>query len=221
MVVSATAQTRITYKLKSKDLPVVGEAEYIAKTREAAESFVFYLDIQNDKSHFYFLNEMAVDTDQNPFHRNMAIAMHVGGEEFWTDKSTGKQVVKTQNRKNVVSALITPQWKITDETKKIDKYDCFKAEYVFNYMNSHGFNASRTITAWFAPEIPFSFGPSKFFGLPGLILELDDDFMTVYVATSVETKINLPQINLPKDTVDKTENDKQAKETMERINSRK
>ena len=31
-----------------------------------------------------------------------------------------------------------------------------------------------TVTAWYAPEIPVSQGPENYYGLPGLILEVND-----------------------------------------------
>jgi len=31
-----------------------------------------------------------------------------------------------------------------------------------------------TVTAWYAPEIPVSQGPDNYWGLPGLILEVND-----------------------------------------------
>lgn len=56
-------------------------------------------------------------------------------------------------------------WEITEETKKIDELNCYKAVGEFR---------GRKYTAWFAPEIPVSFGPFKFNGLPGLIITLND-----------------------------------------------
>jgi GLPGLI family protein len=42
------------------------------------------------------------------------------------------------------------------------------------------------IVAWFSPEIPVSLGPSIFGGLPGLILAVERNGETAYVATSVK-----------------------------------
>jgi GLPGLI family protein len=49
------------------------------------------------------------------------------------------------------------------------------------------------VTAWYAPDIPVRFGPIGYGGLPGLILELQNESATFYV-----TKINLNQILHPK-----------------------
>ena len=35
------------------------------------------------------------------------------------------------------------------------------------------------MSAWFTPEIPVSTGPSMYGGLPGLILEINDDRTTM------------------------------------------
>lgn len=57
-------------------------------------------------------------------------------------------------------------WKLSTEKKKIDQYQVQKATSRWG---------GRNWTAWFSTEIPFSDGPCKFSGLPGLIMELSDD----------------------------------------------
>lgn len=57
-------------------------------------------------------------------------------------------------------------WKLENETKKVGKFKLQKATTDFG---------GREWTAWFDPEIPFSEGPFKFRGLPGLIFEIGDE----------------------------------------------
>lgn len=57
-------------------------------------------------------------------------------------------------------------WKVSNETKTILSYACQKAT-----LNFRG----RNYTAWFTTDIPVNDGPWKFSGLPGLILNVEDD----------------------------------------------
>lgn len=61
--------------------------------------------------------------------------------------------------------LLPQEWELTDSTKRILGYDCYKAETTYR---------GRKWTAWFTPEIPLHDGPWKLCGLPGLILEAID-----------------------------------------------
>ena len=58
------------------------------------------------------------------------------------------------------------QWEIKDEKIKIGAYNCNKAITKFR---------GRNYTVWYTDEIPISFGPWKFHGLPGLIIKMVDD----------------------------------------------
>lgn len=58
------------------------------------------------------------------------------------------------------------KWIILNESKEIGGISCQKAKGIFG---------GRNYTVWFAESIPFSSGPWKLIGLPGLILSASDD----------------------------------------------
>lgn len=57
-------------------------------------------------------------------------------------------------------------WELQQEQKRIGEFNCFKATTKFKKNN---------YIAWFTSEIPLSYGPWKFNGLPGIILEISDE----------------------------------------------
>lgn len=90
-----------------------------------------------------------------------------------------------------------PQWKLASETKQIGQFTCYKATYEKKDTNIDWGNIFRrgdnqkkkdstktkenkpkpektvVVTAWYSPQIPVSAGPAEYWGLPGLILELN------------------------------------------------
>ena len=61
------------------------------------------------------------------------------------------------------------KWKLLPETKIIQGYTCYKAIH----KTKRPIQTYDEVIAWYAPGIPFSFGPAEYEGLPGLILELE------------------------------------------------
>jgi GLPGLI family protein len=89
-------------------------------------------------------------------------------------------------------------WKLSQEKKKIGIYTCYKATKKDFFIGSSGNQIPRNITAWYSPEIPYSFGPLKYNGLPGLILELSNDKVTffakkIYLNIKEKTSIEKPK----------------------------
>lgn len=56
-------------------------------------------------------------------------------------------------------------WKVLNEKEKIGAYNTQKATVDFG---------GRKWTAWFSTDLPFQDGPYKFYGLPGLIVKIED-----------------------------------------------
>lgn len=121
-------------------------------------------------------------------------------------------------------------WVLVDESKVIGKYLCFKAtatrevESMSMSFNSDDEESSeemkketetQTIIAWYTTDIPISNGPSEFWGLPGLILELHDGEDMQYVCTKIvmnskdKTEISAP-------TKGKVVNQEEFEEIMEK-----
>ena len=75
----------------------------------------------------------------------------------------------------------TTAWKLTDETKMIQKLPCMKA----TFEDTTG--RKRSIEAWFTTAIPYSIGPESFGGLPGMILEISiNDGEMTYVVQKID-----------------------------------
>lgn len=79
-------------------------------------------------------------------------------------------------------------WELSEETKKIGNYTAQKASFT-KIVDSRRFSTGMTemenvkdtlqVTVWFTPEIPVSHGPEYYYGLPGLILEVQNQGRTL------------------------------------------
>jgi GLPGLI family protein len=81
-------------------------------------------------------------------------------------------------------------WEITQDTATIFNYSCQKAKVRFR---------GRNYEVWFAPEIPVNDGPWKFFGLPGLIVKVEDtDRLIAFECVGLQYLENPYAIAIPK-----------------------
>ena len=61
-----------------------------------------------------------------------------------------------------------------EEDKKADEAKEKNKDKKTNFMDDFDLPKEITITAWYTPEIPVNQGPESYWGLPGLILEVND-----------------------------------------------
>ncbi|MEG1026412.1 MAG: GLPGLI family protein [Flavobacterium sp.] len=87
---------------------------------------------------------------------------------------------------------LTIDWKLTTDKKEIQGLICSKATTTFR---------GRNWTVWYYPGIPVVYGPWKFYGLPGLMVELTEDtnrFAFVLTEIIEEPVTSMENLNLKK-----------------------
>ncbi|WP_179349324.1 GLPGLI family protein [Winogradskyella pacifica] len=88
-------------------------------------------------------------------------------------------------------------WILTKDTLKIDNYLCYKATTTYTIENTKG-KHTLEVVVWYAPEIPIPYGPDGYGGLPGLILQLDNNgILTSLKKIEFFKKDNKIDIELP------------------------
>jgi GLPGLI family protein len=77
------------------------------------------------------------------------------------------------------------------------------------------------VTAWYTPQIPVSQGPGDFWGLPGLILEVNTDKTTILCSKIIMNPQQKVQIKAPEkgDVVSRQEYNETVKKKMEEMRS--
>lgn len=89
-------------------------------------------------------------------------------------------------------STININWELHSDQKEIQGLNCKKATTLFR---------GRKWIVWYCPDIPVVYGPWKFYGLPGLIVEATEDSNRfAFVLTEILEKPTtvLPNLNLSK-----------------------
>jgi len=81
----------------------------------------------------------------------------------------------------ISSKLNARKWILTQDSKTIGSYLCYKATSTLVTKNSVG-TFYKPVIAWYAPKLPVPYGPKGYGGLPGLILQLTEGDFTFYVS---------------------------------------
>ena len=101
------------------------------------------------------------------------------------------------DRKYIVkSSPDSIDWILKEDSKVINGYECKKA-VLQKIRNNILVNDTLTTIAWYAPSITLPIGPSRYIGLPGIIVELHEKTTSYYLNTIEfleEVKIDLNAI---------------------------
>lgn len=120
-----------------------------------------YGDMFSDRTH-----EDSIITFKPPIYLNRIIVKRPAIDSLYYYKEDGNNFYCIQD------VLQQTSWELTEESKVILDFNCQKAIGKFK---------NRLYTVWYTPEIPYADGPWKFSGLPGLILEVENQDKTFII----------------------------------------
>lgn len=177
--------------------------------------------------------------------RMMSSMMGGGGTYYKNVKEKKYTVDKDFMGKEflVKDTLTNYKWQMTEETREIGGYTCYKATAVVpvsktdfrnyrpkkeedkkaeekttetktengtekktSFLSEIDLPKEMTVTAWYAPEIPVAQGPEGYWGLPGLILEVNDGKTIILCSKIVlnpKEKVEIKAPNKGKETTQK------------------
>ena len=186
----------------------------VVKIVEFANKQQFELSFNKNQSSFKLINKLNSTDQKEDYLEKVSRLAFTSNSQIFVDKNK-KTVLNDDNEGMLFTEKFdTEKWQILNDTRKIDNYDCYKAIFKEEFLTRNGEKTSREIVAWFAPSLPYSYGPKKFYGLPGLILELTEK-NTTYLATKIELFEKEFVISFPKGkTITKEEYDKKLKAQM-------
>lgn len=153
--------------------------------------------------------------------RGSTFASELEGELYKNNQT--KKYLKAEefaNKNYIISDVLKNyNWDLTQESKKIGGYTCYKAisitkvtkkelqeyevEKVKQSKNKTSFfnlekPKDKIITVWYNPEIPVSHGPNQYWGLPGLIMEVFENNLIILCSKVILNPKDKKSIKAPK-----------------------
>lgn len=188
----------IDFELKSKSAEI---NSVMGKMYEEANKQSFTLEFNVMKSSFILNNflELTNNDDQNKKRiSNLASMLVTSDFNYYLDLNTNTVVLEKKDGVLIQKGYEIKKWEITTESKTIGDYLCYKAVYINNYIGRDGKEKNMPVVAWFAPSLPYSYGPKDYNGLPGLIVQLQERKTIYYAALISLTKDKEVKVDFPK-----------------------
>ena len=136
----------------------------------------YALNFKNDESYYY---------KKPALEEQGLMDSRAGSTPYYTNNASDTIVELSRSLGKIAHKPL--DWEITSKTKKIGEYICRQAKTTEKRFNRQGHIFYEDVIAWFTPEIPLSFGPKYYKGLPGLILQIEHK---EYTLTAIKINLN-------------------------------
>lgn len=211
---SGTVVYAVQIDVSGVDVPK-NNSDFIAEMITKAKNQQYELMFNKSQSSFKLVDDLSEHSDSENKMAGIARAAFGSSRDIYIDYNSKVEIEQEDNGILIENKFDTSNWELTTESKKIANYLCYKAIKRIPFTDRNGLPKVNEIVAWFAPSLPYGYGPKSFYGLPGLILELTR-IRTTFLATKIviedkkELKIKFPVGK----TTTKAAYDKQLKAQM-------
>lgn len=196
----SSQNSKITYSANLHN-PKKSKADFIKTHTKNASYMKFELLFNKEKSYFKYIENLFIDNaldttiSTSPKLTRVLLGYYSPFYQNQKKQSYYTKLLDYQHY-NVSQVKKTTNWIITEEQKNIKGYVCKKA---YNKIFNKRSGKYITNYAWFTEEIPHSYGPIGFGGLPGVILEFHKGKSASYYAEKIiinsctDIPLDLPQ----------------------------
>lgn len=199
---------------ENKNLSMDTKQRIIDITKNVKPDF-YELNFSGNESYYFFDKDL-----ESP--NNSYLNSKAGRNPFYINLSSNT-IIEDSRIFGFVSQKHL-DWKITNEAKTIGKFKCYKAITTETLYSRQGHYYDREVVAWFTPEIPVSFGPKNYVGLPGLVLKVKRKEFTI-TAIKIDLnpdgdKLKIKRVGEDENVISQKEMDERIAEMMEDYNKR-
>ena len=169
-------------------------------------TMIFQLRFNESRSVFELRPQLRLDTE-NKYLYNLAVLHTQANRRYALNQATRdrryeRPTTAGDSLYHVIEPYVKYDWQLHDTTQAVAGYSCRKATYEYTFVDLDDVEKRVHVTAWYAPDLPYPYGPAGYDGLPGLILELTFvlNQARTYRATSVRIDQNsserVPELGL-------------------------
>lgn len=159
VIYNVSLKPRDLFKIATNDKISEKDKQTVSTIIKNTNDVEFVLKFTKNESLYKIIDKMESDADQKI---NLTRVVAGGNNIYYIDNSTNTFLYQKEDGGGFwLIDYLPSKWVLTQETKQIGAYLCYKA--ILNKESNF---------AWYTPEIPVNFGPQKYHGLPGLILEV-------------------------------------------------
>lgn len=178
----------------------ISQRRMFKRVKSILDSKTFRLEFNKNESLFQSQKSMSIKNDNDDPVLRIADLLAKDSKIYYTnidEQIKLKQIEFSGEMLIIDEGFNSVKWNITDESKQILGFTCFKATtQIKEYNNITKQTRIFTPEVWFCPSINFPFGPIGLDGLPGLILEGSINNKLTYQAKSIN--IDNPNVYFPK-----------------------
>jgi GLPGLI family protein len=184
---SQNNNTLLSYKVTLKENKInsnttEGQKAY-NKIIKSYKSKNYILKIKNNLSVFYQKQKLKLNEDD----KLDLVSIFVGNGVFYFDSLTKEILNKKEflGEEFFIKSTSDLIWNLTQESKKISNYVCYMAVTHKKVKNRIGEILNKRIVAWYTLQISLNFGIKDYQGLPGMIVQLEDEKL-LYELSKIE-----------------------------------